>query len=464
MSTPSVVHHLQRLISGSPLKKAAILVAIVAIAVAAPRVPSAMGFAGSSVISGTVYQDLNRDRIHETSEPILAGQKLNLFDATGQTFVATATSDASGHYQINGLADTDYLLLYDMSQWWSLRNAWVPTTTGSVFPRISVHLVGAALADFGWRAIVRSTTLSAPLSTYLGSNGMRVQSFDDVLNAKMLYDDLMTGSLVGVESSRVTLVFDFYPGANHTDTSAVGSPGSYSGYTAWIYIDLLTYLDELDVPLLHEYGIAWSGYYAYLVQQDDTFTSYLKFRGIYLDPRLDTSRKWDRGELIAEDYRQLFGSSNAKLWPQDNTDIPPAAQVAGLKDFLATTFTGGSASTRTAPAPSPTPTPAAIAAPAPSALAISSLSLTPTPMKSSATVSFLLSAPASVTLTILDANGNLVRTLLSNPSQASGTVTAAWDRKDAYGKRVRSGTYTVWARATDQSGQSAGQSVDFSAN
>ena len=462
MSNLSIVHQPADPRGGSALTRAATIVAVAVLIVAAPRVLSAMGLSGNSVISGTVYQDLNRDRIHETSEPILAGQKLNLFDATGQTFVATATTDAAGHYQITGLADTDYLLLYDVSQWWSLRNAWVPTTTGSVFPRISVHLVGTAVADFGWRAIVRSTTLSAPISTYLGSNGMRVQSFDDVLSAKTLYDDLATGSLVGSEGSKVTLVFDYYQGANHTDTTAVGSPGNYIGYSAWIYIDLLTYLDELNVPLFHEYGIAWSGYYAYLVQEDDTFTSYLKARGIYGDPRLDTTRKWDRGELIAEDYRQLFGSASAKAWPQDNTDLPPAAQVAGLKDFLAITFTGSSSAS--APAPSPTPTPAPIAAPAVSALAISSLSVTPTPMRSSATVSFRLSAPASVTVTILDANGNLVQTLLSNPSQASGSVTAAWDRKDASGKRVKAGTYTVWAHATNQGGQSTGQSLNFSAN
>jgi hypothetical protein len=44
--------------------------------------------------------------------------------------------------------------------------------------------------------------------------------------------------------------------------------------------------------------------------------------------------------MLAEDYRQLFGSPNARLRGQENQDIPPAAEVPGLRVFLSTTFMG----------------------------------------------------------------------------------------------------------------------------
>jgi hypothetical protein len=43
--------------------------------------------------------------------------------------------------------------------------------------------------------------------------------------------------------------------------------------------------------------------------------------------------------MIAEDYRQLFGTASAQRDQQINGDLPPAKDVAGLRDFLTTDFT-----------------------------------------------------------------------------------------------------------------------------
>jgi hypothetical protein len=292
---------------------------------------------GTGTISGTVFQDLNRNGVEDAGEAPLASQGMYLLDASGQNQIAYTASDASGHYSFSGVADGNYVVKFDTQSWWAIRHDWVPTTTGSIFPRIAISLVGSATADFGWRPIVRSTDVATPISSYVGSNGLHIDSYDDVVSAKAIYDDLMTGSLIAGEAPNTTVRFDFGD-TSYTSTSVSGSAGSYSNYHAVSTVAYISWLDGGDQTLFHEYGHAWSLSYAYIVQQDAKLTAYLTVRGILNDPRLDTSHAWNRNELIAEDYRQLFGSTNAQLAPQENTDLPPAAAVSGLRSFLSTTF------------------------------------------------------------------------------------------------------------------------------
>ena len=42
--------------------------------------------------------------------------------------------------------------------------------------------------------------------------------------------------------------------------------------------------------------------------------------------------------MIAEDYRELFGSENAKLAWQMNGDIPAPEDVPGLRDWFLNSF------------------------------------------------------------------------------------------------------------------------------
>lgn len=86
--------------------------------------------------------------------------------------------------------------------------------------------------------------------------------------------------------------------------------------------------------------------------------------------------------------------------------------------------------------------------------------MSPTPVKSSATASFTLSSAATVTVTIRDAKGALVRTLLS-ASRPAGAVTVTWDRKNASGQRVKGGTYIAAVDARDATGAGAAASRAF---
>src|SRR5215218_6435775 len=170
--------------------------------------------AGTGTISGTTWKELNRDGIRQPDEPVLTEQQVYLFDGAGN-YVAVAYSDSAGRYAFGGLADGEYRVSYASPSWWALRDDWVPTTTGSIYPRVSVALSGTATADFGWRAIVRSTDLAAPISTYIGPNGLRVESFDDVVPAKDIYDVVMRGT-VGPEAQYVKIRFDYGTSASST--------------------------------------------------------------------------------------------------------------------------------------------------------------------------------------------------------------------------------------------------------
>jgi hypothetical protein len=201
-----------------------------------------------------------------------------------------------------------------------------------------VHLAGSAIQHFGWRPILRSTDVTAPISQYIGPNGIRIQSYDDAVSARTIYDHLMRGSLLGPEASTVTIRFDLGAGMNVTSTGVQQSDGVYSGFRATCYLNYESWLNDGDDALFHEYGHAWSQYYAYMVQQDGTFSSYIRARGLSGDLRLGTSYAWDINEIIAEDYRQLFGDDSARLASQMNRDIPTPDAVAGLRDFLSNTF------------------------------------------------------------------------------------------------------------------------------
>jgi hypothetical protein len=152
--------------------------------------------------------------------------------------------------------------------------------------------------------------------------------------------------------------------------------------------------------------------------------------------------------MISEDYRQLFGSANARSAPQTNRDIPPAPQVPGLGFYLADTFTKP---VSVAPPP-----------PAPTPLAVSGLAMSPDPVRTSGAASFAISSPGSVTVQVLSSKGSLVRTLLSKAPQQAGPVSSTWDRTDSAGRKVKRGTYKVTVNAVDATGQSASSTATFS--
>ena len=409
--------------------------------------------AGSGAVTGIVFRDDNRNGAADAGEAGFASLSVYLFDAQRTRMLAATATDSAGRYSFAGIADGDYLVELASTSWRSLRSSWAPTTTGgSLLPRMTVRASSGGVADLGWRPIARSTSDSAPISEYVGPQGLRVRSYNDVVHARQVYDALAAGTMVGAEGASIVVRLDFGP-TSLTSFGALGSPGSYSGYNAVVTESWDSWLDRAQEVLFHEYGHAWAMYYAYLAQQDATLTSYLKARGLDGDSRLDSSHMWDRRELIAEDYRQLFGSADAAAVQQENYEIPVAAAVPGLRDFLSTTFRQASAP-QPAPAPSPSPTSSPTPAPSAAPVTVTGVAMNPSPVQSTGTASFTLNVAADVTVQVLDGSGRLVRTLAGGARDA-GTSSASWDRTDSRGKRVRSGTYAVLVSATDASGNTS---------
>lgn len=452
------------------LRVAFILVVLGAfVTVGAARAPAA----GTSKIRGVAFFDLNGDGVKQAAEVPASDHRLYLFDAEG-TYLAKAATDTDGAYVFTGLVDGDYRVEYDATAWSPLKDEWVPTTTGSVWPRVTVSLSGSANVDFGWRPIVWSTDITAPISSHEGPEGLRVESFNDAVGAREVHDAVLSG-LVGLEAPVTTVRFA-YGTSSWTSTGVVEVDGAYRDFHANVYVTYGSWLGGWDQTLSHEYGHAWSLYHSYMTQGDDTMAGYLEARGLAGDDRVDSSYVWGRRELIAEDYRQLFGSPNAQARPQANREIPPAADVPGLREYLADVFTQPPVTEEPVTEEPVTEEPAAeepvTEEPATStteesgttaeepAVAIEGLSMTLT--KRDGTATFTVTAPAAATVQILTGDGAVVRSLARRLDVPGGEqIELDWDRSDDAGKRVRRGSYVLRVDVVDEQGRTDTAEVGF---
>lgn len=139
--------------------------------------------------------------------------------------------------------------------------------------------------------------------------------------------------------------------SSSTVTSTSSSGGIYTGFDAYVYLKGVssTFASQPDAQLAHEYGHVWTLYHQGMTQQGD-WSSYLDFRwanaggSVRLagDSRLDSTYVWDKAEIIADDYRLLFGSSAAisERPAHLNSYIPVPSDVPGLRDFFLATWAG----------------------------------------------------------------------------------------------------------------------------
>lgn len=304
--------------------------------------------AGSSTISGYAFQDTNRNGVMDTGELPWANHQLYLFDSSFTIYKGTVVTDSTGRYIFNNLEDGDYMVAYAATTLTNeptrLKYEWIPTTTGSLKSQVLVNLNGSATANFGWRKVAKSTDPNQPFSTYTTASGLRISVYVDAITAQDVYNELIKGSLVGIEGKSIHVSIGYpNPDGNSYNATANGwqtSNGACTSFSSRSNTTWGTWISNLDGQgtLFHEYGHAWSGYYACMVQNDNTHTGYLKARSLYGDSRINSDYTWSVHEMIAEDYRQLFGEPGAAARDQANRNIPRAADVPGLKEYLSTTF------------------------------------------------------------------------------------------------------------------------------
>lgn len=287
-------------------------------------------------ISGVVFHDANRDGMQQAGEAPMH-LALGVYDSTGARLDAAYNDPDTGKYSFTGLPATTLTVMAHPVIWHDFELDWVPTTNEGLHPEHTVDLAAssAVTRDFGLREIVRSSDVDAPLSSATTPHGTQVDSYNDAVPAEEIADQLGRGSLFGGEAPRTVVRFDLNAGEGNFCASGVsGAPGSYSGFDAECWITYGPWLSMGDRNLFHEYGHAVTKHAMWIVNQTDNFDAYLEARGLLGDTRLNSSTKWTAGEMIAEDYRQLFGSPTAAAWPLANADIPAATAVEGLREFF----------------------------------------------------------------------------------------------------------------------------------
>lgn len=306
-------------------------------------VPMGDASASTSTISGVVFEDHDRDGAPDAGEPRWSGKAVWVLTGDGSAFVASAVTDATGRYEVGGLTPGSYLVRYHPTAWRDVRDAWVPTTTSGVWPEAILPVDGEQRFDLGWRRIATTNDWSSPLTTHSGPSGVRVESFTDAVTARDVHDALLSGSLHGQELALTSIQFG-HPGTTFSvcKHSVSGTAGTYDNFSATCNVDYDDWLTTRHHRLFHEYGHAWSRYHQKVVNQWNDLDAYLVARGVDPeDPRLATTHAWLPGELIAEDFRTLFGSPAARAYPHENDDIPPADEVEGLAAWLSGAFMDG---------------------------------------------------------------------------------------------------------------------------
>jgi hypothetical protein len=132
---------------------------------------------------------------------------------------------------------------------------------------------------------------------------------------------------------------------SQTVTSASYYMGRYTAVASTIWLQGVNsgFAQRPDDTLTHEYGHAWSMYWYYLAHNAD-WSSFESVRPttsdgsltLATDSRTGTSYAWLPAEIIADDYRLLFGSTLAisERPTHLNNQIPDPRDVGGLQTFL----------------------------------------------------------------------------------------------------------------------------------
>jgi hypothetical protein len=342
-----------------------------------------------------------------------------------------------------------------------------------------------------------------------------------------IYRMLLENGMDSVVGPKLTVkVQDVYASATTAGASCCTSSGGYYNFTTTIWLDGRTtsnFTSRPDYVLGHEFGHAWTLEHLYMDQSAD-WAAYLAFRGIANDPRLESTYAWSKREMIADDYRLIMGSPQARVGAYINPDVAPPGSIPGFATWFRNTWAKGNIGTILSPTPlspdatpapattatpapslaptqspaatsapttpsptasptatptaapptatpTPTPTPTASPTPAPptpqptpaaATLSIDSLTASPQSFRKSTKIGFTVSETAQLTAVVLDSKGATIKTLLI-AQVAAGASSVTWDRTDSNGHRVGNGKYRVQVQASDTHGEVVSAAIDVTA-
>jgi hypothetical protein len=169
--------------------------------------------------------------------------------------------------------------------------------------------------------------------------GLTIQIYSDATGwtAQQIYDLLKPNALelAKIGPTLTVKVQTTYPSSNSVGVSRTN--GVYGNFRATIYLNAAAgtvFPVRADDVMAHEYGCVWALYHLYLSHNGD-WTPWLQARGILGDTRVDSTFSWSKNEMIADDYRMLFGTAAAQSEAAFiNPDVPDPRSVVGLRDFF----------------------------------------------------------------------------------------------------------------------------------
>lgn len=223
----------------------------------------------------------------------------------------------------------------------------------------------------------------SPLAVYRAPDGIEIRSFSPKWTQEQL-KEVHLELLRNFHSKEISFlshvnIYPHDPGiAGHYYSKYYWDSRGNRSYDQDRYIDIYdgnkkTSAAQIADVLAHEYGHHFTYYYLW-IKEGITFqgktefpswrkSGYAKIRGLANDNRVSSdgaNHSWRIAEIAAEDYVQLFGSPNAKksatfldynqriaqaiysfryssemynLVPQENLDLPLAAEILGLEEY-----------------------------------------------------------------------------------------------------------------------------------
>lgn len=174
--------------------------------------------------------------------------------------------------------------------------------------------------------------------------GWTTSAINDLLRANALDLAIIGPSL----TIQVTTGVPSSTGTSAACCDAYGRRYNYRAYMSLNPSSTSTFASVPDAIFAHEYGHAWTQFWRYMNPSNNaTWNAYTNFRWANADgsqtlaqnTKLNTTYNWMDYEMAADDYRRLFGSTNAKAQLSFlNSGVPDSSQVGGLATFFLETW------------------------------------------------------------------------------------------------------------------------------
>jgi hypothetical protein len=215
---------------------------------------------------------------------------------------------------------------------------------GGALPRPAPARSGSAF-NFEPSLMTRSNESPIGLTPMTTPEGITILVSAGPWTSQAIYEKLKENGLDATTGAGLIVrVQNVYPPTRITSgiERDHASRRSVRRWTLWLYTwpgsDFSLMPDRV---IAHEIGLLWVAHH-FEGTARAFWGDYLRIRGLAGDERIDSTAVWKREEILADDYRLLFGSAAAvEQYPRHvNRAIVDPRSVPGLRNFLIELATG----------------------------------------------------------------------------------------------------------------------------